>query len=96
VRLRLAAPREQYLVLSDSWYPGWRAFVDGVEAPLERANLLFRAVRLDSGEHVVEFRYEPGWLRFGWVVSAISLALAALLWGAFSLQWRANRPRGNL
>ena len=96
MRLRLTAGREQYLVLSDSWYPGWRAVVDGIEVPIERANLLFRAVRLDSGAHVVEFRYEPGWFRLGWVVSAISLALAALLWGAVALQWRPNRPRGDL
>jgi hypothetical protein len=93
VRLRITATREQYLVLSDSWYPGWRCFVDGIEAPVERANVLFRAVRLDSGEHEVEFRYEPGWFRLGAVVSAISLAVAAVVWAGLALQWSPGPRR---
>jgi hypothetical protein len=47
------------LVLSDSWYPGWKAEVDGEAAEILRADLLFRGVRLGPGEHTVRFSYQP-------------------------------------
>jgi hypothetical protein len=91
--LGLTTNREQYLVVSDSWYPGWRAFVDGVEVPVERANLLFRAIRVESGEHSVELRYESGWFRAGVVISLVSLAIAGFLWGGLSLVWQPGSRR---
>ena len=48
-----------YLVLADTYYPGWRAEVDGTQAPIVRANLTGRAVRLPPGRHQVKFVYEP-------------------------------------
>ena len=48
-----------YLLLLDSYDPGWRVTVDGSPAPLLQANELFRAVRLAPGQHEVEFRYRP-------------------------------------
>ena len=39
-------PTEGYLVVSDTWYPGWQATVDGEAATIERANVHFRAVYL--------------------------------------------------
>ena len=63
-----------------SRYPGWVATVDGAEQPIERANLLFRAVRVPAGDHVVEFRYEPWSVRLGAIVSGASIvATMALL-----------------
>ncbi|MCK4316419.1 MAG: glycosyltransferase, partial [Anaerolineae bacterium] len=48
-----------YLMLADTWYPGWQATVDGEPAEVLQANYAFRAVRLGAGEHVVEFVYRP-------------------------------------
>jgi hypothetical protein len=62
---------EGYLVLTDAYYPGWRAIVDGLETPIYRANLLFRAVYLPAGKHRVEFIYDPLSFKLG---AAISLA----------------------
>lgn len=45
------------LVLGDNWYPAWKAFLDGAEVPVLRANGAFRGVVLPAGEHTVEFRY---------------------------------------
>lgn len=61
------------LVLSDTYYPGWRAFVDGSETAIWRANLLFRAVPLPAGHHRVEFLFNPPawWLGLG--LSCLSL-----------------------
>jgi hypothetical protein len=64
-------------VLSDVAYPGWRVTVDEVEQPLILANYLLSAVYLPPGDHQVAFRYEPGSVRFGMVVSLLSLVLAS-------------------
>ena len=67
---------DSLLVLTDSYYPGWRASVDGEPVRVLRANGLYRAVRLPAGRHRVVFEYAPESLRRG---GAVSLASAALL-----------------
>lgn len=47
------------LVLADTYYPGWKAFVDDREEKIYRANYLFRAVPIKAGNHTVEFVYKP-------------------------------------
>jgi hypothetical protein len=67
-----------YLVLTDAHYPGWRAYLDGEETPIYRADYLFRAVALPPGQHVVEFRYEPESLETGLSIARLTVALLAL------------------
>ena len=90
VRLRVGAPGGAFVVLSDSWYPGWRATVDGADVPIARANVLFRAVEVPVGEHTVEFRYEPTSFRLGLAVSAASLLAGLALW-AGAAGWGRRR-----
>jgi hypothetical protein len=66
-----------YLVLTDSYYPGWRALVDGQRAEILRADYCFRAVHLPRGEHVVEFIYDPTLVKVGLAVSLVSILLVA-------------------
>ncbi|MEW5717832.1 MAG: YfhO family protein, partial [Chloroflexota bacterium] len=82
VVLSVRASADAYLVLADAWYPSWIARVDGVEVPLHRADLIFRAVRVAPGEHQVEFEYRPTWLCIGAAISAIALLIvgAILVW----------------
>ena len=47
------------LALHDTWYPGWVAEIDGVWAPILRADVLFRGLELPAGRHRVVFRFEP-------------------------------------
>jgi hypothetical protein len=61
-----------YLVLTDAYYPGWRALTDGLETPIYRADLFFRAVYLPAGQHRVEFIYDPRSFKLG---AAISLTM---------------------
>ncbi|GEM_PF-322768 len=70
------------LVVSDAWYPGWDAFVDGVSVPVYPADLAFRGVLLPPGRHTVEMRYEPASFRVGLVVSAAALVVTLALLAA--------------
>jgi hypothetical protein len=70
-----------FVVLTDAYYPGWVARVNGRESPIRQADCFFRAVRVEPGASRVEFRYEPRSFRLGVLVSALSvMGLAALVW----------------
>jgi hypothetical protein len=75
IRLRVNAPSDGWLFLSDTWYPGWSASVDGREAPVFRANVAGRAIRIPAGEHRVEFRYRPVSFVLGCLLAAGGLLL---------------------
>jgi hypothetical protein len=63
------------VVLTDSWFPGWQAKVDGRPAAIEKAYGAFRGVVVEAGEHTVEMRYRP-WSVF---VGAGLTAMAGLI-----------------
>jgi hypothetical protein len=77
-------PAPGWLLLSDVWYPGWRATVDGRAAEVLRADYLFRAIRLEAGAHQIVFAYRP--LSF-WLGACLSL----IAWIGLAV-WR--RPPG--
>jgi hypothetical protein len=78
VAVRSTARRPALLVLTDTWYPGWKATVDGREATVHRVNYLTRGVAVPAGTHRVELRYQPASWRAGWIVTLLALlALAA-------------------
>jgi hypothetical protein len=69
----VAAPA--LLVLTDTYYSGWHATVDGEPAPILRTDHAFRGIRLEPGRHQVIFRYTPASVRFGTLVSLLALAV---------------------
>jgi len=71
-----------YLVLADTFDPGWTCEVDGKPAPIRPAYSAFRAVALQPGKHRVTFAYEPAGWRVGLTLSVIGLAfvLVGLAW----------------
>ncbi|MCS6909448.1 MAG: YfhO family protein [Anaerolineales bacterium] len=83
-RIQLSATGPGYLLLTDAFYPGWTATVNGAPATILRANILFRSVWLPEGEHRIEFRYEPLTAMWGLWISGVSWpAVVALgLWAA--------------
>lgn len=86
VSATLAAPG--WLVLTDTWYPGWRATVDGRESRILRADANYRAVPLAPGAHRVVFAYNPASWRWGMLISGAGWCLALLGLGAS--WWRAR------
>ncbi len=64
------------LVLTDHYYPGWVASVDGNATPILRANAVLRAVFVPAGKHQVQFKYEPRSLT---LALAISIAASIIL-----------------
>jgi hypothetical protein len=81
VLIETTADTAAYLVLTDAWVPGWRAWVDGTEHTVWRANHALRAVSLPPGRHRVEFRYAPASVRWGLLATMLgALLLAGLCW----------------
>lgn len=79
--LDVSARSEAWLVLTDNDYPGWVAERDGILLPVLRANFLFRAVRVPSGESRIVFRYRPRSLSAGAAGSLAALAVGlAWIW----------------
>ncbi len=64
-RIRVEADSAGWLVLSDMWFPGWRAEIDGNETRIHRAYFLFRTVKVPAGDHEVLFTYYPWSTRMG-------------------------------
>ncbi len=75
VTIQASLNRPGILVLADSFYPGWRAYVDGKEGKILRANLFFRGVLLPPGNHRVVFRYEPASFRYGLIITVATFLL---------------------
>jgi hypothetical protein len=85
-----------YLLLTDSYYPGWRAWLDGRETPLLRADYLFRAVYLPSGSHQVEFRYQPDSFKVGLWISLATLAGMVAVSGILALRAKSPQSQGEV
>lgn len=61
------------LVLSEIFYPGWQAWVDGVKRPIIEYKGIFRSIELNQGAHLIIFKYQPKSVFFGLLISGITL-----------------------
>ena len=78
IRLRVQRHQAGYLVLSQAWFPGWKARVGGELVPVYRANYAFNAIEVLPGDWTVEFSYEPDSLKHGVWIGIASLVLGVL------------------
>ncbi len=79
VIIQANAEAPAFLVLTDTYFPGWQVRVDRREVPILRANYAFRAVALEPGSHTVEFSYQPLTFRLGLGLSAAAMLGTAML-----------------
>ncbi len=59
ISVDVEAPDGGWLVLTDIWHPWWEAALDGAATPVERADVVFRAVRVPPGRHRIDFGFSP-------------------------------------
>jgi hypothetical protein len=78
VVVRAQAARPGVLVLTDTYFPGWKAKVDGRDASIAQVDYVLRGVPLSAGSHRVVFSYEPASWRAGWIISSLALLALAL------------------
>lgn len=79
VEVSTSSTGASYLVLADTFDPGWSATLDGRSVPIRPAYIAFRAVYLPPGKHAVVFTYRPAGFETGALVSACALAVAIVL-----------------
>ncbi len=73
VKIKCYLERRGWLVLSDTYYPGWKVYINGIKHKIYKANYCFRAVYLNKGYNFVIFKYIPMSFCIGLWVSLISL-----------------------
>ena len=78
VELSVTATTEGTVVLSDTYYPGWIALVDGNAASVERVYDVLRGIRVAPGEHTIVFQYKPELFRWGVILSVAGLMLSVV------------------
>jgi hypothetical protein len=83
--LRVKTGENGFLVLSDTYYPGWKVYVDGEKGKIYRANYAFRAVPLRAGIHRVEFVYAPLSFKLGAIITFLTII------GCFGMGWISRR-----
>ncbi|MCE5304068.1 MAG: YfhO family protein, partial [Planctomycetaceae bacterium] len=89
IAVETIAPTRQLLTVSESYYPGWKVFVDDRPAPIERVNGDFMGCVVPEGRHCVRFEFAPLCLRVGKTISLASLALTVLLTGVVLMRRRS-------
>jgi hypothetical protein len=90
LELDVPSPAGAALVVSENYYPGWEATVDGQPAKTERANLSLMAVALPEGARRVEFRFDSAPYHTGKTVTLVAIALSLF---AAGIGLFAGRPR---
>jgi uncharacterized membrane protein YfhO len=70
-------------VFSEIYYKDWKAYIDGKEAPIAKANYVLRAMLIPAGKHNIEMKFEPAVYRTGSTITAISGWLVSLLFLGF-------------
>jgi hypothetical protein len=90
VHIEATTPVDGLLVLSDQYYPGWKAIVNGVEQPIHQANGVFRGVWLEVGQHQVDFVFRPPRVILGAIISLVAMVASLSL---VFIGWRQGRRR---
>jgi hypothetical protein len=89
VLIEVAADRDCFLLFQDSYYPGWKATVDGRRTDIEQTDIGMRAIKIDRGTHTVEMVFRPGSLVLGLILTLTGVLLTA----AYAWRFRPRKTR---
>ena len=73
LKLMVRTKEKGFFVLSDTYFPGWKVFVNGKERKIYRADYNFRAIPLNAGEYEIQFIYNPITFKVGILISLLTL-----------------------
>jgi uncharacterized membrane protein YfhO len=91
VRMKIHNSSKAILVLTDTYYPGWKCFVNGREEKIHRVNKYMRGVIIGPGNNVVDFRFEPDTFRAGFGLSAAAFFISFCAMFLMRKQFRTRR-----
>jgi len=94
LEIAVVSEAEGYLVLSDPFYPGWQAELDGEPAPILRANYAFRAVRIPAGNHRLTMAFRPASWSLGLLISGLTLVALVAAAVVSALRRKGKRRPG--
>lgn len=86
ILLEVSTPEAAFLFMSEAYYPGWKAYVDGRQEEILRANYAFRAIPVGPGTHRVEVVMQPLSFKIGLAVSGLTIVLLFTGWVFSSLR----------
>jgi hypothetical protein len=93
VDITVKATSPGWVVLTDAWYPGWQATLDNKPVPIEPAYYAYRAVKVDTGDHMISLQFQPTTWVWGRVISLVAIVAApAGLVALIILMRRRSRP----
>ncbi len=87
IKLSVSAKSKSILFLSEVFYPGWTAFVDGRQVNIYRADYTFRAIVVPAGIHKVDFVYNPSSFNFGVYFAFLGIFLISATTVALERKW---------
>ncbi len=79
IRVRAELVNSGAVVLTDTFFPGWQAYIDGKNTEILLANGLFRSILSPPGKHEIVFKYEPLSLRLGVAITTITILVVFLV-----------------
>jgi uncharacterized membrane protein YfhO len=79
LEIKTSSSSPAFLVLSDVYYPGWEAKIDGTPTQIFQTNYVWRGVQVPAGEHTIKFEFKPVSFHIGAGISAASLFLLGYL-----------------
>ena len=93
----MTATAPGWVVLTDAWYPGWEATIDGRSVPVEVAYHAFRAVKVGTGQSTITMQFRPASWMWGSLISLLALlAVLVALVILVVLPWRMGRGAENV
>jgi hypothetical protein len=92
IAVAVTCPTNQLLILTDTYYQAWHAYVDGNPAQILRVDGAFRAVPVPAGSRKVEFVYHSKYVTAGAISSGLTLALIIVAGAGALLRRRRRKP----
>ena len=94
ISLEAKATGKNFLLLSEIYYPEWKAYVDGKEVEIIKSNYFMRGILLSEGNHKIEFKYESPKFETGKMASlGTNIIVMIGLFVTLFLLWKENEKK---